>query len=661
MNEKLEGLKLQAVIIFTIQVLVALLLEFGFRVRYASFILVFVGIDILFVAYLMYSYSKEETNRSNSIKKIVSANLAQAIQYGDIGMVIYDQNYIITWMSDLFAEREIDYVGEKLTVWLPDINLLFQEGVDNVTVDFEGYRYLIERKDEEQVLFFKDITDISLLELNYHNEQVVVGLIHMDNYNDTIQYEDEQKIASINANLRQKVIDWCLKHNMLVKRVRADRFLVVFNEEDYRDVVQEKFSILNDIRMESQNIDVTITLSMAFARGTADFLELDKMVNDLLELAQNRGGDQVAARKYGEDVHFIGGSSEAQEKRSRVRVRVMSQTINNMIESSSQVFIVGHKEMDFDCAGAALGMSRIVAMVGKECYVIMNNIAIEKKLEQALYANNIDLMSNHNFISQQQALELLDDDSLVIAVDHHSLGLSCAEMVIESCENIMVIDHHRRKSSDNINATLVYVEPSASSTTELVVEFLQYQNEKVDLLEVEANMMFAGMLVDTNHFRSRSGSRTFEAAATLRKMGADPIIADDMLKDSYHEFELITNILSYSRSVEGEFIVTPIDDSNIYDRATLSKAADYLLSIQDVKAAFVIANISKDEVAISARGNGEVNVQTIMEQMHGGGHFTAAALQRKNTSVQEITIELESVIKSLIDEEREPNESNFAE
>ena len=661
MKSKMESLKYYAVILFTVEIVIALLLEFVFKVRYASFILIFVVVDALYVAWLIYQYTEESTINFHSIKDLVTTNMAEAVTFGDVGIVTYNQEYLITWMSDLFNQRDINYVGEKITMWLPEINQLFQNEVDRVTVEFEGYRYLVIRGEGEQVLYFKDITDISLLRENYKDEKVVVGIIHMDNYNETVQYEDEQKIALINANLRQKVIDWCVHHKMMVRRIRSDRFMVVLNEAQYAEIAEDNFSILNDIRKEAEQMDVSITLSMAFARGTSDYLELDKMVNDMLELAQNRGGDQVAVKVYGENPKLFGGSTEAQEKRSRVRVRVMAKTIQDMIENSSKVFIVGHKEMDFDCFGAAIGISRIASMSNKEVYIALDEHSIERKVEQTIYRINAKLVENHNFIPVDEVLEMIDKNTLVIAVDHHRMSLSSGAKIIEASSKTMVIDHHRRSSDDNIPAVLVYIETSASSTTELITELFEYQHDKIELLEEEANVMFAGMLVDTNHFRTRSGSRTFEAAAQLRKMGADPASADDMLKETYREFELRNEMLSYSSRVFEHVLVCAIDNDEIYNRTALSIAADELLSIKDVKATFVIANIDSETVAISARSAGEINVQTLMEKMGGGGHFTGAALQRKESSVKELEDELMECLKIYMMEEKRTNESNIIE
>ena len=661
MKNNLEIVKYRTVLLFTIEIVIALLLEFVFKVRYASFILIFVVVDAIYVAYLIYRYTQEAQESYYEIRDLVTSNMSEAIDFGDVGIVTYNHEYLITWMSDMFSKREIHYVGEKITMWLPEINQLFQHEVDSVNVEFEGYRYLVTRGDGEQVLYFKDVTDLSLLQTNYKNEKVVVGIIHMDNYNETTQYEDEQKIALINTNLRQKVIDWCVHHKMMVRRIRSDRFMLVLNEAQYTIIAEENFSILHEIRKEAAKMDVAITLSMAFAKGTSDYLELDKMVNDMLELAQNRGGDQVAVKEFGGNPKLYGGSSEAQEKRSRVRVRVMSKTIQDTIENSSKVLIVGHKEMDFDCLGAAIGISRIASLYNKEVYICLDEHSIERKVEQTIYRINQKLLENHTFIPVDEAVDMVDKDTLVIAVDHHRMTLSSGAKLIEVAPKTMVIDHHRRSSDDNIPAVLVYIETSASSTTELITELLPYQTANIELLEEEANIMFAGMLVDTNHFRTRSGSRTFEAAAQLRKLGADPASADEMLKETYREFELRNDMLSYSTRVYDNILVCAIDNDEIYNRTALSIAADELLSIKDVKATFVIAQIDSETVAISARSNGDVNVQTLMEKMGGGGHFTGAALQRKESSVKELEDELLDCLDVYIKEEKQAHESNSVE
>lgn len=659
MLDKIERLKLQIGIVFIVEVVAVLAVLFllGWTAIWLAAILLVINIAAF--AYLVMTYDNEISENSISISRVLGSDAKEAFIFGQVGLVTYDDNYSITWMSDMFEEREIDFVGEKITLWLPETVALFQGDEEQISLPYLERIYKVVRKADAQVLFFQDITEEEELREAYDNEKVVMGMIYMDNYEETTQYEEESKIAMLDSLIRQPVVEWCRSHGMFLRRVKSDRYLVVLNEQIYQNIEKEKFSILTHIRNQSQEHELPITLSMAFARGTDDFAVLDEMVNNLLELAQSRGGDQVAIRVYGSEVQYYGGRTESQEKRSRVRVRVMAQTLRDLIEKSESVLIVGHKNMDFDCMGAALGISCIANSYNREAWIVSGSGGIEEKLQAALNAYQDELYDRHRFIDEEMALNLLHDDTLVIMVDHHNAEQSGAQRVLEKAKKVVVIDHHRRNADFTFIPVMVYIESSASSTCELVTEFFPYQMNKVKVAYEEATIMFTGILIDTMHFKNRTGSRTFEAAAELKKLGADPIEADNLLKDSYSEFELKTNILKYSIRRENGIIVTPYKENRILSRAIISQVADMLLSVQGVEAAFIIARTKENEVSISARSGGEINVQVIMEKMDGGGHFTAAALQRPDTTVELMEEELNQVLNDYFKEE-EADESNPA-
>lgn len=257
---------------------------------------------------------------------------------------------------------------------------------------------------------------------------------------------------------------------------------------------------------------------MAFARGTDDFAQLDTMISDLLELAQSRGGDQAAVKKYGESVKYYGGNSEAREKRSKVRVRVMSQAIREAIMEAKRVFVIGHRDMDFDCMGAALCMSRLATAYNKESYIVSQSSGIEPQLAQALTEYEDIFNGRHRFLQDEEAARMIEDEDLLIVVDHNNPKQTGAPLTLEAANRIIVIDHHRRSEDFIGNPLLVYVETSASSTCELAAEFLPYQTNRVNLSEEEATLMYVGILVDTNRFRNRTGSRTFESVAYLKNL-----------------------------------------------------------------------------------------------------------------------------------------------
>ena len=657
--EKLENFKVQVGIIMFAQ-LVAII---GFYVtgfeNVAKALFCFFIINLAIVMWVFMRLEKDKLNRELDISRILGRDAKDALLFGEIGILTYDDQYMVTWTNEFLDQRGIDIVGKKVTAWIHEINDLFYGDVDRITAHDGDYIYEITRKDNAQVLYIRDVTKLEDLAERFDREQVVIGLLQLDNYMEIQQYEDETMMANINTNLRQPVSEWAKSYGMLVRRMRSDRFLVVLNEATYDKVKEDKFSILQQIRKAAEDIDVQITLSMAFARGTSDLHELDEMVSSLLELAQSRGGDQVAVKRYGESVKYYGGASEAQEKHSRVRVRVMAQAIKEAIQDADKVFIVGHKEMDFDCMGSALGVSRMGSSYGREAYIVSKGGGIESQLSEALDLYSKVLEERHTFISDTEACKISGKNDLVIAVDHHNPQQSGAPLIIEKLSKVIVIDHHRRSENFIDNPLLVYVESGASSVSELVTELLPYQTQKVDVCEEEATIMYLGILIDTNRFKSRTGSRTFEAAAVLKKMGVDPITAENLLKEDFCDFEAKTQVLKYARKYNGSTIIAAVEDKQILSRTLMSQVADQLLNIKGIEAAFVIAKIDEETSAVSARSKGVMNVQIIMEKMQGGGHFTAAALQRKETTVSAIEKELQETIDAYLKEES-GNESNTA-
>ncbi len=614
-------------------------------------------LNCVLIYYVIKVYDTQISKKVIDVSDILGNDAKDAFKYGKLGLVIYDENYNITWMSDFFEKYELDFVGEKLSTLVTDVNMLLTGEEKKLIVSYEGNDFEVINKVETRILFFKDITSELFYKTRYENDKVVLGMIHMDNYEETTQYADEGLISFVNAKLRQPVIEWARNYGMIIRRIKQDRFLVVLNEEIFAKVVEDRFSILSYIRNVSKENDTAITLSMAFAREAKNFAQLDEMVNSSLELAQSRGGDQVAIKKEGESVKYFGGGSEALEKRSRVRVRVIAQTLRDLIIHASNVIILGHKDMDFDCMGAALGVSRLVSAYDKKAYILSKTGGIEEKLNESLKKYQNELNERHNFVSDKEALELLNEDTLVIMVDHHSRAQSNGEPIITKAEKIVVIDHHRRAGDFRFNPLMVYIESAASSVSELVTEFFPYQSMKVDISEEEAVIMLTGIVVDTNRFRVRTGTRTFEAAALLKEYGADPIVSNSFLKDSFDEFELKTRILNQCERRENGVIIAPYTDS-ILTRSLMSQVADSVLGISGVEVAFIVSKIDENQVAISARSKGNTNVQVIMEKMKGGGHFTAAALQRENTEVVELVKELDQVLEEYFKEVKS-DESNI--
>lgn len=596
------------------------------------------------------------TDHSTEIQAVLGTSADEAFLFGEVGMVHYDEEHVITWMSELFEQRGINRVGTKVLAWLPEADDLINGRTDTVQVELDERTYQITRKEDEAVLFFRDVTEMIRYQKSYEQGMPVVGMASLDNYEESTQYEDETVVSAINVAVRSPLTEYCKNHGIMVKRVNNYRYLLLLNEKIFNDLAADRFSILNTVRRAAQKQDVSITLSMAFARGTENYQELDDMVTRLMDLAQSRGGDQVAVQVAGEDVKYFGGSSEAAEKRSRVRVRVMAHTLRELISRSSNVIICGHKEADFDCIGSAIGMAKVAQALRRPAAIIARTGGIEEKLAQVMSDHKDELRQELNFVTESEALNQLQENTLVIMVDHHNVRQSNGARVLEQAKNVVIIDHHRRSSEMGVKPVLVYIEAGASSACELVTELIPYISNRAEITELEATIMLAGMTVDTGHFRVRTGARTYDAASTLRRYGADPLQVDEYLKDSYEQFAQKAAVMNMSERMDRGVVIAPVRGM-ILSRSMMSQAADNLLEIQGVEAAFVLANNTDGETAISARSAGRINVQRIMEKMQGGGHMTAAAMQRPRTDIDEVRKELIDTIEEYFREVQQ-NESN---
>ena len=651
--QQIDKLKWQIFSIIVLQFFILIVLYFFFDITVVVPLIITI-IEGLIVYYIIYFCKKEIDNYSHGVENYLGSSYNDIFDFGQVGIVMYDENYVVTFMSELFKDSSIDRVGKKILSWLPEVDELISGKSESVKVMLDNRLYEVKRKDEETVLLFKDITKQDYFETCYKDEQLVVGLFNLDNYEESTQYEDEIEVSNINSILRTCINEYAKEHKIMLKRLNSFRYLAILNEKIYKELVEDRFSLLNKIRREAQKLDVPITLSMSFARGSSDIQQLDEISVQLMDLAQTRGGDQVVTKKVDEDVKYYGGSSEALEKRSRVRVRVMANTIKELIQKSSNVIICGHMVADFDCIGAAIGMARIVECYHKQVCVVAKTGGIEEKIKGALDANEKALKDRVLFVSENEALNQLKDNTLVIMVDHHNLAQSNAKQILQKAKRIAIIDHHRRSADLEVKPMYVYIESAASSSCELITEFMPYISNRLDINEVEATIMLGGMTVDTNSFKRKTGSRTYDAASTLRKLGANPILVDEYLKDTYEEMRIKNLIVANSYQFKKGIALSTND--TLITRSLMSQAADKLMTIQNMHAAFVIAKGEDDQVCISARSDGTINVQIIMEKMHGGGHLTGAALQRKNTTVEALREELCATIENYLKEVQ--NESN---
>jgi len=642
-----------AVSVITIVILVVLALVFNQNVIIPALI------SFVFIILLAIMYNNSEnvlTVNTKAIEDSIDSSVSEVLKEGSIGLIVYNDDYEITWMSPFFRNKNINKVNEKVLTWLPDLQDILQGNEDRHVVTINNETFSVSKKDNSNFLLFKDITTETTLAKRIDEEAYVLGILNYDNYDEYRDNDDE--MALINTNIKAPVINYLKAHNVVYKSIRSNRMVLILNEKEYKHLEEDKFSIMNSVRQEAKKADIGVTLSIAFARGSQNLDELDEEAQSLIELAQTRGGDQVVSRVIGKEVMYFGGSSEAKEKSSRVKIRVIVNSIKNLINNSSNVIIVGHKEMDADCVGAAIGASNMVLSLNKQAYIVARSGGIESMISDVVFKYSHVLNTKHKFVSENEAISQMNDDSLVIMVDHHDINQSNGSELLKKAKKIVIIDHHRRKADLAVTPLLLYVEAAASSTTELITEFIPYLPKKFDILEQEANIMYMGILIDTDRFRVRTNARTFDVLKTLRTYGADPSACDLLAEEPYANVLARTQIINAAKQYRQDIVIASMNEGN-YPRSIASQACDQLVKIKEIEAAFCVCQ-SNDQVVVTARSNGtSVNVQVIMEKMHGGGHMTAAGLQRTNTTVGKVTSELIDVLNELY--KGETNESNIIE
>ncbi|MBP3851868.1 MAG: DHH family phosphoesterase, partial [Erysipelotrichaceae bacterium] len=402
---------------------------------------------------------KKRIEAEVDITRFLGRDAKDALNFGNIGLLTYDDEYNVTWTSEFFKERNIDIVNKRVTSWIREIRTLFEEEVDYVIGYNNSAAYEITRKEDSNVLFVRDVTEYERLRRHSRENSVVVGMMVLDNYMEYQAYENEEIMAAINVNLRSALINWAKERGMLIRRLRSDRFFLVLNTEIFDKARQEDFSILQTIKDHAKQMDISITLSMAFAYGTNNYAQLDAMVNQLIELAQSRGGDQVAFRHVDGTIQYVGGNSESSSQRSKVRVHTMAQSIQGAMLEAGNIFIAGHVDSDFDCMGSALGVSSWVKSIGKTANIVLKDVPRDVQLQNAMDYYRKNLVNRHHFISPEQADAMIDPKSdLLIMVDHGVPAISSASAFISRCRKIIVIDHHRRGSNFVPNSMLAYVE-----------------------------------------------------------------------------------------------------------------------------------------------------------------------------------------------------------
>lgn len=599
----------------------------------------------IFSAYFFNIAKIEKKAKKNylDIANTLGADMYEAYIFGEIGLISYNAVYDVVWASELFEHRGIELLGKNLLSQFQQLSQFFNESTNKpkeLKLEFNQRTYNVLHLAELNVLIFKDVTEVEDLYQTRKEEATVIATIALDNLQDIMNIYDEEAFMGKDQAIRKTILDWSKENNILIRRIKDDAYICFMQEKDYQVVAKKQFDLMSKIRKIGESEDVTLSISLGFGRGSTDLLKLSELSASAIDVALSRGGNQVVVNNFGGHMEFYGGLTDVKSRRNTVRARVLSQSFDANIQNSKDVYIVPHLDADFDAIGAALGVATIVKAHGKNAYLVCEERQIEIKSRMALK----DMMSkgsnDFTIISPQVALEKANDDSLVVVVDVHRLSMTTAPKLISKAKKVIIIDHHRRAEEAIDDPVFSYIDPIASSATEMVVELIRYSQKKIKIKQRVATYMFAGILLDTNGFKTHTSTSTFEATMALKEHGADNEMAEDYLKDEYEEFALKNKILSNTITPYFGIVIACAPSSDPIERTILAKVGQEAMGVKGIKAIFVIGNINGNITGVSARSDGSINVQLIMEKLGGGGHFAAAAAQIKNATIEVVKTEL---------------------
>ena len=637
------------------------------------FIMPAILIFVLIVIYAYWTNNKRKTELSEHIRDLTLTvdNAAKSTLINSpFPLIVIETNGNVVWKSSKFIQ---EFANIDINTYLNDIVKELKLEIQNsreenkqelkelinkqVVIGDKIYEIFGEyvkskgkdnKKENEYMatLYFVDNTqNIHLLE-KYNNSRICIGTIMIDNYEEIMQRISAEDRPIITATIEKKLYDWASKYKGLIVKSDRDTFVVILEQENLKKLEDEKFSILDEIKEISIPGKIQTTLSIAISNEGNSNYEKYKTSQATIDIALGRGGDQAIIRKNGKYT-FFGGRTQEMEKRTKVKARIVSHALEELMQEASNVIIMGHSNSDMDAMGAGFGVYRIAKTIGKDAYVV--NETFGTSLDSFIEAAKQEEEYRQCIIRKDKALELINTESLLVVVDTHKTSYVEVPELLSKTNKIVIIDHHRRSTDFIENAILTFHEVYASYASELVTELIEYSEKNIELTTLETEGLYAGIMMDTKNFTFKTGVRTFEAAAFLRKFGIDIIKVKKWFQSDLETYHKISDIVSRAEIINNTIGISTYEENDTNSNVICAKAADELLTINEITASFVIGNLG-DKVCISGRSIGDINVQVILEKLGGGGHITLAGAQVEGMSLQEVKQELINKINEYFEE-----------
>jgi c-di-AMP phosphodiesterase-like protein len=613
------------------------------------------------VGYTYYANRKRKSEISETLQDLtltVDSAAKTSLINSPFPLIIMETDGNIIWKSSKFNSEFMDV---DINSYMNDLSIELRSDIESredkknrdivrqITIGNRIYKIIgryvdFKNKDRDKkgkkeymiILHFIDDTENVKLQKEYKDSKSCVGIIMVDNYEETIRGLDASEKPIVTAEIDKKMYDWAsLTNGVLIKSDR-DRYVYLFEQRYLETLKEDKFSILDKIKEIDTKEKVQFTLSIAVSNEGLTDKQKYESAQGAMGVVLGRGGDQAVIREN-EIYKFFGGRAEEVEKRTKVKARVVAHALENLIKESKKVMIMGHNNPDMDSIGSCMGIYRLAKTLDTNAYIVSSEDV------PALKAFNRELDKDSEYedviINKEVAMENVDEDTLLVVVDTHKVNYVDAPELLKEVKKIVIVDHHRRSTDYIENATLMFQEVYASSAAELVTELLQYAETKINLKTIEAESLYAGIMMDTKNFTFKTGVRTFEAAAYLRRCGVDIIRVKKWFQSDLKSFNIIADIVKRADIVNTTIAISIYDKTSKEASLICAKAADELLTISDITASFVLGNTG-EKICISGRSIGDINVQVILEKLGGGGHITLAGAQVEGMTIEETKQEL---------------------
>ncbi|MBO4115985.1 DHH family phosphoesterase [Streptococcus suis] len=635
------------VILFGLVALVHRLFPVGASTVFALLISLLVLIA-LFI-YQKHSYEFSELEQIEYLNNQANSGLMMLLDKMPVGVIkVRPDSNQVEWFNPfaelIFAQENGEFDQKKLREII-DVGL----DEERIYANFSGKRYAVNVDFDQGLFYFFDASTEYSATNSLIGSRPVIGIISVDNYDELEDAVTDSQISQVNSFLAQFVSEFCHDYGIYYRRGTMDRFYFFTDYAVLEKLIENKFSVIDKFREEAKKLDLGLTLSMGLAYGNENHHQIGQVALQNLNMAEVRGGDQVVVKENDESKQplFFGGGSASSVKRTRTRTRAMMTAVSDKLKSVDAVFVVGHRNLDMDALGSAVGMQYFAQNIMNNAYTVYNPDEMAPDIARAIKKLSDENCSN--LLTVEEAMKMVTFQSLLIMVDHSKIGLTLDKDFYEQFTQVVVVDHHRRDTDFPNNAVLTYIESGASSASELVTELIQFQNDKHHKLNrIQSSLLMAGIMLDTKNFTSRVTSRTFDVASYLRTRGSDSLEIQQIAATDFEEYRQINELILSGQRIESNVVIACADDTKEYDNIIPSKAANTILDMAGIEAVFVITRNTKGYVSISARSHSKINVQRIMEEMGGGGHFNLAAAQVYDQTIAEVCEKLTDKIREEI-------------